>query len=339
MNTNIWQNTLMELDDVDRDILTVLYGDGRASWQKVAAEIGSSVSTVRRHYESLINRGLIRIIGRTDVSKLGYGPPALLKYRGRDALSPEFHDHLKNHPHVRYLAATVGSAHCLAEVVPKSLPDLRQIISDIGDRFSVNSEAFVVTHTYTSGQDWLPGTASRIIDTQTRTDHIELSVDEQQVMSRLLENGRTSFSSLAAESSRSENTVKRIVNRLLDDDIVSLRILVEPQVLGFEAKFWTLLEVEPSKVPEAAKILANNPATKTLWATAGNRNLIGQFVLPRHTDTFAFMTEVLGELPGARSVETLLESDTYKRVWNVVSGTRYQRVAGPDWLFPASGRA
>ena len=66
-------------------------------------------------------------------------------------------------------------------------------------------------------------------------------------MSRLLEDGRTSFSSLAAESSRSENTVKQIVNRLLDDDIVSLRILVEPQVLGFEAKFWTLLEVEPSE--------------------------------------------------------------------------------------------
>lgn len=338
MSLNIWQNNVMELDDTDREILKVLYTDGRASWQFVAEQIGSSVSTVRRHFESLVSRGLARIIGRTDVSRLGYGPPALLKYRGRDALAPEFHDFLKNHPHVRYLAPTLGSAHCLAEIVPKSLPDLRRIMTDIGDRFSINSESFVVTHTYTSGQDWLPVAAARSIDTETHTKQVQLSSDEQLIMGRLLEDGRTSFASLATVTGRSENTVKRIVKRLLEDETVSLRVLVEPEVLGFEAKFWALLEVKPSQVPESARILAANPATKTLWATAGNRNLIGQFVLPRHTDTFAFTTEVLGALPGARSVETLLESDTFKRVWNVVENGRYQRVAGPDWLFQAIGQ-
>lgn len=323
----------MAADSLDRSLLSALHAEGRAPWPKIASEIGSSVSTVRRRYESLHGRGLVRVIGRTDVSRLGYGPPAMVKYRGRDALRPEFLNYLQRHPNVRYLAATVGSAHCLAEIVPQSLSSLREILSDISQDFEVTSEEFVVTHTYTSGQDWLPNTAKRDIDVEAHRPDVEFSADERNILGMLLRDGRASFASLAAASDKSESTVRRIVETLLEQEIVSLRLLVEPQVLGFQAMFWALLDIEPSRLPEAASSLAENPATKTLFATAGSCNLIGQFVLPRHTDTYAFMTQVLGELPGARSAETLLESATYKRVWNLVTGDSYGDVAGPAWLF------
>lgn len=328
----------MELDSLDRSLLSALHTDGRAPWPKIASDIGRSVSTVRRRYESLQRRGIVRVIGRTDVSRLGYGPPAMVKYRGRDALRPEFLTHLQRHPDVRYLSATVGSAHCLAEIVPQSLSSLREVLSGIGRDFEVTSEEFVVTHTYTSGQDWLPNTAKRDIDVEILSREVELSADERNILGMLLHDGRASFASLGAASDKSESTVRRIVETLFEQEIVSLRLLVEPQVLGFQAMFWALLDIEPSRLPEAASSLAENPATKTLFATAGSCNLIGQFVLPRHTDTYAFMTQVLGALPGARSAETLLESATYKRVWNLVKGDSYGEVAGPAWLFDGKSR-
>lgn len=323
------------LDALDQGILSALHSDGRAPWPKIAEEVGSSTSTVRRRYESLLRRGSIRVIGRTDVAKLGFGPPAMVKYGGRDALRPEFLDSLQRNPHVRYLSATLGSAHCLAELVPQSLSTLRKILSDISQNFKVTSEIFVITHTYTSGQAWLPDKAYRSIDTDTESRQVQLSREERIILGRLLSDGRASFASLASATQKSENTAKRIVEALLEQEIVSLRVLVEPQLLGFQANFWTLIDIEPSGLPKAAEMLAANPATKTLFATAGSCNLIGQFVLPRHTDTYAFMIDVLGQLPGARSAETLLESETYKRVWNTVSGDSYSEVVGPTWLFDA----
>lgn len=336
MNRLNARDSTTSLDSLDRDILSALHADGRASWSKIAETIGSSVSTVRRRYESLSSRGLIRVIGRTDVARLGFGPPTMVKYRGPDALHSDFLTSLQRNPHVRYLSATLGSAHCIAEIVPRSLSSLREILSDIGQNFSVTSESFVITHTYTSGQAWLPDSVRRSIDTATSTEEVELSADEATILGMLLRDGRASFASLAAATHRSENTVKRIVDSLFEHRVVSLRVLVEPQLLGFQANFWTLIDIEPSRLPEAASILADNPATKTLFATAGSCNLLGQFVLPRHTDTYAFMTEVLGALPGARSAETLLETDTYKRVWNLVSGETYGETAGPPWLFGPS---
>lgn len=327
------EDSSMTLDTLDRALLSALYADGRAAWPKIAEEIGSSTSTIRRRFELLQSRGLVRVIGRTDVARLGYGPPVIVKYRGRDTLRPEFLERLQNHPHVRYLASTVGSAYCLAEIVPQSLSSIRETLSDISHDFNASSESFVVTHTYTSGQDWLPDTAKRDIDVTSRNTDVKLSDEERKVLALLLVDGRASFASLAVECDKSESTVRRIVENLLDQDIVSLRVLVEPQVLGFQAMFWALMDIEPSRLPEAAHSLAANPATKTLFATAGSRNLIGQFVLPRQTDTYSFMTEILGELPGARSAETLVEAGTHKRVWNLVSGDTYSGVAGPDWLF------
>jgi DNA-binding Lrp family transcriptional regulator len=315
----------MELDELDRQILAALYVDGRSSWAKIAEEIGSSTSTVRRRFDSLSTRGLVRVIGRTDVSRLGYGPPAIAKYVGRDALTKEFTEHLQQHPHVRFAASTVGSAHMLAEIVPRSLADLQRILTDI-------SESFVVAHTYTSGQDWLPNAARRI-DTAAQGDPLQLTPDQTKVLSELLPDGRTPFAALAKTLGKSENTVRKIVEDMFTRDIVSLRVLAEPERLGFAATFWAMLNVDPATLTQAAPILAELPSTKTLFATTGSSNIVGQFVLPHHTDTYTFMSDVLGTLPGIRGYELLLESATHKRVWNTINDGIYGPVAGPAWLF------
>lgn len=325
-----------EFDGLDLGILTALRADGRAPWPKIAANVGSSTSTVRRRYESLHQQGLVRVIGRTEVARLGFGPPAMVKFRGRDAMLPDFLSSLQRNPHVRYLSFTLGTADCVAEIVPQNLSSLQNVLWEIRQQFEVEPEIFVVTHTYTSGQDWLPLDAKRKIDTSTRSAEVKLSFDERRVLGALLRDGRVPYSSIAAGIEKSENTARRIVESLFEREIASTRVLIEPEMLGFQAKFWAWIDIKPSHLPDAAKLLASNPATKTLFATAGSSNLIGQFVLPKHTETYAFMVEVLGVLPGVRNAETLLESAVYKRVWNTVNGLSYTGVSGPDWLFATS---
>lgn len=324
---------LPQLNELDREILRVLHSDGRASWGSIADEVGSSTSTVRRRFEALQSQGLVRVIGRTDVSKLGLGVATMLEFRGRDASHIELLRFLQNRTDIRYLSAMVGSAGCLAEIVSPTLFDVHLAVDEITRAFDVSVEPFVVTHTYTSGQDWLPGTVERTIevDIAPRTD--SLSLEERIVLGMLLSDGRTSLSDLASGIDKSESTARRIMESLQERNLLSFRVLVEPQTLGFESEFWIWFDVEPSHIADIGATLASHQATKTLFTVAGRYDLMGQFVLPRHADLHAFHTELLGSLQGLRGAETMLQTNNFKRVWNMVDRQQYHGVLGPEWLF------
>jgi hypothetical protein len=46
-------------------------------------------------------------------------------------------------------------------------------------------------------------------------------------------------------------------------------------------------------------------------------------VLPDHQDMYGYVTEVLGQVNGIRGVETMIQTQTHKRVWNMVVDGRY----------------
>ncbi|MCU4298250.1 Lrp/AsnC family transcriptional regulator [Brevibacterium permense] len=325
------------LDDLDQEIVRALHKNGRAAWSNIAAMANSSTSTVRRRFESLQSDGRLRVTGRVDVARLDLAVPVMIQFRGRDSSRPDFLKSLQVRHDVRYVAAVAGSAGCVAEIVMPSLVGMQRVIHEITLQFDVEAELFVATHTYTSGQDWLPDTVKREIDVRQERMESRLSREESIVLGLLLEDGRTSLSDLAEPIGKSESTARRILESLIRRDIVSFRVLVEPERLGFQTSFWAWLNVEPSRLSAIGTELAAMKETKTLFATAGRYNLVGQFVLKYHTDMHAFMTDVLGAIDGIKKSEIMMQTDTYKRVWNMVACSSYVGVSGPDWLFNPPG--
>lgn len=62
----------MKLDDIDIKILKVLSKDGRIPNTSIAKELNVPVSTVRNRINRMQEKELVRIIGYSDPSKLGY---------------------------------------------------------------------------------------------------------------------------------------------------------------------------------------------------------------------------------------------------------------------------
>lgn len=337
MSSSLEEPSLSVLDDLDQEIVRALHKNGRAAWSIIAAMANSSTSTVRRRFESLHSDGRLRVTGRVDVARLDLAVPVMIQFRGRDSSRPDFLKSLQVRHDVRYVAAVAGSAGCVAEIVMPSLVGMQRVIHEITLQFDVEAELFVATHTYTSGQDWLPDTVNREIDVRQERMESRLSREESIVLGLLLEDGRTSLSDLAEPIGKSESTARRILESLIRRDIVSFRVLVEPELLGFQTSFWAWLNVEPSRLSAIGTELAAMKETKTLFATAGRYNLVGQFVLKYHTDMHAFMTDVLGAIDGIKKSEIMMQTETYKRVWNMVAGSSYVGVSGPDWLFKPPG--
>lgn len=333
MNTQKLHKTYPSLDHLDEGILRTLHENGRASWSRIAHELNSSTSTVRRRFETLHRNGKLRVIGRLDVARLGLAVPVMVQFRGRESSRPKFLETLQRRTDVRYVSAVAGSAGSVAEIVTRSLRELQFVMNEITLNFDVSVESFVVTHTYTSGQDWVPDSVNRDIDIDLERLEVNFSREESVVLGLLLKDGRTSLGDLAGPIGKSESTARRILESLQERKIISFRVLVEPELLGFQSEFWVWLDIEPSRLTAVGTALAAKDATKTLFATAGRYNLVGQFVMQFHTDAHTFMTDVLGSIEGLRSAEMMLQTSTYKRVWNMVENNAYVGVSGPEWIF------
>lgn len=333
------------LDPIDRSIVDVLHRDGRAPWSRVAAQVGVSPATVRRRYEAMHKNGVIRVIGATDVARLGLGTPIYMRisnaHRDLDVLIPR----LRARTEVRSLNTLLGSVDIAAEMVLPPNADHSRLVADITQGTTATVESLLLTHAFASGQDWAP---PRDSDEPTRLTPVKtapgppigLTRSETKVLGMLMHDGRTSLGDLAAAIGKSENTAARTIDQLQDHRVLDFRILVEPERLGFTTEFLLWLEVEPQHLSRTAIALAEHPSTKYLTATTGSCSLAGQFIVRDRTELFHYSTKVLGSLPGIRSADFSIQTATHKRVWTSIENGVYATAGQPldpiEYLQPPS---
>ena len=124
----------MDLDRVDRRILSVLAEDGRATWSELAEKIGLSNTPVLRRVRLLEQRGLIAgYAARLDETKLGYPlsmfVSVVLNSQSHEALA-SFEEWVSEMPEVMSCFMMSGSADFLLRVVVPDLETSRIFLSE-----------------------------------------------------------------------------------------------------------------------------------------------------------------------------------------------------------------
>lgn len=66
------QKTANKIDEIDMQIVEKLAKNGRASFRKIAEEIGTSTDTVIKRYQKLKGNGIIKVCIQIDPAKIGY---------------------------------------------------------------------------------------------------------------------------------------------------------------------------------------------------------------------------------------------------------------------------
>jgi Lrp/AsnC family transcriptional regulator for asnA, asnC and gidA len=66
------------MDELDRKIIQILQGNGRASNARIARDVGVSEGTVRRRLKALVSEGYIKVVALPDPEVLGYDTEALV---------------------------------------------------------------------------------------------------------------------------------------------------------------------------------------------------------------------------------------------------------------------
>jgi Lrp/AsnC family transcriptional regulator for asnA, asnC and gidA len=143
---------------------------------------------------------------------------------------------------------------------------------------------------------------------------------DQLILRRLQEDGRTSFTTIAAQARVSETTIRARYRHLLEQGIVRTVGVVDPYALGFQAPAILGIQVEPGEIDRAARAIAALPEVSYVVMTLGAFDIFVEVFCRDMPHLTQVVTQVIQLIPGVRRTETLMISRSYKLAyrWSLV---------------------
>ncbi len=104
------------LDDLDRQIISILQYDGRTPFTTIAAELDTTEGTVRRRVKQLTENGLMQIVAVVEAHNLGFDEAAMIGISVQSNLVSSIAEEIAKLPEVSYLFQAAGDFDLIAEV-------------------------------------------------------------------------------------------------------------------------------------------------------------------------------------------------------------------------------
>jgi Lrp/AsnC family transcriptional regulator for asnA, asnC and gidA len=119
-----------ELDEIDRQIISILQRDGRASFAEIAQQLNVSAGMIRVRYNRLTEMGVIRVVGITNPLRMGYQTMALIGIKVECNKLVEIANEVAALDEVIYLIIVSGAYDIIAEVVCRDQNHLLQFLTE-----------------------------------------------------------------------------------------------------------------------------------------------------------------------------------------------------------------
>lgn len=122
----------MEIDEIDRKILSILMKDANRPYTKIAEEVHVSGGTVHVRMKKMTQMGIVTGANLTiDYSKLGFDVTAFLGiFLDKSSLYEEVAEELKKIPEVVAAHYTTGNYSIFAKIVCRDTNHLRDVLHD-----------------------------------------------------------------------------------------------------------------------------------------------------------------------------------------------------------------
>lgn len=136
---------------------------------------------------------------------------------------------------------------------------------------------------------------------------------DRKIIEILQVDGRASHAKMARDLDVSEGTVRRRLARLLQDRVIHVVAIAEPQRLGYYTSAFIGLQVDPSRVESVASQLAALTETEHVAITTGSYDIFIWVNLASSEALAAFLHHKVGTVEGVRQTETFVSLETRKR--------------------------
>ena len=139
-----------------------------------------------------------------------------------------------------------------------------------------------------------------------------LDETDRAIVARLQYDGRMPFTEIAAEMDLSEGAVRRRVKRMIDDGVLQIVGIVEPQFLDWQAAAMIGVTVQAGQVEATAQQIAQFPEVTYLFMASGGFDLFVEAYCRDRAHFASFLSQKLQKVPGVERTETFMILKMYK---------------------------
>ena len=142
------------------------------------------------------------------------------------------------------------------------------------------------------------------------------------IIETLRKDGRTPFDKIANATGVSARTVSARVSRLLEDGVIDIIAVVNPERVGYPVLATVFVETELNKTKQVAETLAKMAEVAFVSLTSGDPDIYASVRAESNHALAAFMTEKISCIQGIRRARMLLVLDVVKAAskWMVPKG-------------------
>jgi Lrp/AsnC family transcriptional regulator, regulator for asnA, asnC and gidA len=141
-----------------------------------------------------------------------------------------------------------------------------------------------------------------------------------KIVNMLLEDGRMSASEVARRiGDISERAVRYRIDRMIDEGVIQISAVVNPEAFGLTIKADVWLEVESDQILEVARKMAVFENVTYVACGIGQNDISIQLVAKDTAEIYHFITDVVRKVQGVRKTTTsivpIILKDVYQ--WRV----------------------
>ena len=144
-----------------------------------------------------------------------------------------------------------------------------------------------------------------------------------KIISLLQEDGTATNAGIARKVGVSEETVRRRLKRLIQEEYIKVVALPDPAKLGYESEVLIGIQVAAAKVDEVADTLAEMDEINWVSITTGSYDVFAWATLRTSEALSIFLRSKVGTISGVNKMETFINLAIKKRR----SGKVYNGVA------------
>lgn len=152
----------------------------------------------------------------------------------------------------------------------------------------------------------------------------ENDVTDRKIVDLLMENGRMPSAEIARRvgGGISERVIRYRINRLVDEGVIKIRPIVNPQAYGLTTRADVVLEVDSDAIMNVANMAMEYDCVSYVACSIGEMDVSIQVVARDTAEIYQFVTEVIGKMPGVRrtttSIVPIVLKDVYQ--WRIPRG-------------------
>lgn len=146
-----------------------------------------------------------------------------------------------------------------------------------------------------------------------------------RIVSILVADGRVSNAEIARQVNSSEATVRRRIQSLIDQDIMEVVAVVDPEQIGLRVQALIGIDTDLAKGRDAVEQLKTLSPIRYLAYTTGRYDLIAEAYFVSEQELFEFLTLDLPKVDGVLRTETLRILKVAKRNWGYLTENLIQQ--------------